>query len=268
MSYLGLLPISLVLLAAVTFGMSYIIAVVHGDVPAVFPYISDTGSKRPESCIFGQLLNVVAFLAFWTMCIRYKAVEAISHITLNDNRRLHRLNKGSLCVGLISAFGTTVVANFQQGTVVEPVHAVGAVMSFVAGVVYCCLQTVLSYHMYPDYNGLYICRLRMAISTTASISLVITVASGVIAYHQYNSKEHSFSKFKWAPEQPGYQAHIVSTSGEWCTALTFLFFFFTFVKEFDKFQMEIKARPLVCHLDQVLERGFRVDVNERNGLLE
>lgn len=47
------------------------------------------------------------------MYIRYKAVEVISYMTLNDNRRLFWLNRSSLIVGLISAFGTSLVANFQ-----------------------------------------------------------------------------------------------------------------------------------------------------------
>uniref|UniRef100_A0A0B7AE25 CWH43-like N-terminal domain-containing protein n=1 Tax=Arion vulgaris TaxID=1028688 RepID=A0A0B7AE25_9EUPU len=267
MSYLGLLPISLVLLAAINFGISYIIAVMRDDVRAVFPYISDTGSKRPESCVFGQLLNIVGFLAFWTMYIRYKAVQAISHTTLSDDRKLNWLNKISLFLGLVSAFGTSIVANFQEGTVVEGVHIFGAIMTFIAGVLYCLLQTVLSYHMYPSYNGLYICRIRLGISVTAAVSLIMTILSAVYAFRAWNSIAHSKSKFKWAPDDVGYTAHIVSTVGEWFTALTFLFYFFTFVQEFDKFDMEIRTRPLVHHLDQILDRNLRVEVNERSGLL-
>ncbi|KAG5452678.1 hypothetical protein CSKR_114478 [Clonorchis sinensis] len=31
----------------------------------LFPYISDTGTWVPESCIFGQLLNMAATLSKW-----------------------------------------------------------------------------------------------------------------------------------------------------------------------------------------------------------
>ncbi|BFZ04127.1 hypothetical protein BsWGS_07166 [Bradybaena similaris] len=264
MSHLGLVPITLVLLASATFAVSYIIAVVRGDVRAAFPYISDTGSERPESCIFGQFLNFVSFLAFWTMYIRYKAVEAISHMTLNDSRRLYWLNRSSLFVGLISALGTTLVANFQEGTIVEAVHFIGALTAFFAGTLYCFLQTALSYHMCPDYNSLHICRTRLSISVISLVSLVTSIVAAAFAVTEWNSTKHKDSKFKWAPDEPGYAAHIVSTVGEWVTALTFLFFFFTYVKEFDKFNMEVTIRPTMHHLEQVHQR---LEVNEGTALL-
>lgn len=41
----------------------YIIAVYNEHVEPGFPYISETGSFSPESCIFGQFLNVAAFIS-------------------------------------------------------------------------------------------------------------------------------------------------------------------------------------------------------------
>jgi hypothetical protein len=40
----------------------YTIAVLNEHVDPGFPYISDTGSYSPESCIFGQLVNITAFI--------------------------------------------------------------------------------------------------------------------------------------------------------------------------------------------------------------
>lgn len=40
------------------FFFRYIIAVCNDHVEAAFPYISDTGSLSPESCIFGELINL------------------------------------------------------------------------------------------------------------------------------------------------------------------------------------------------------------------
>ncbi|KAK0054750.1 DNA damage-regulated autophagy modulator protein 2 [Biomphalaria pfeifferi] len=266
MSYLGLLPVSLVLLAAITIGVSYVIAVVNHDVSTVFPYISDTGSNRPESCIFGQFLNIAAFLAFSTMYVRYKAVEAIVHSS-NDDHKLRRLNKVSLFFGVLAALGVSIVANFQEGTDVEIVHIIGAGMTFILGVLYCFLQAALSFHMCPDYNGRCICTIRLAISLMSLVALLLTVISAAIALNEWTSKTHSSNKFKWLPDDPGYAAHLVSTVGEWVTAFTFLSFFFTYVREFDKFELEIRTRPLVTHLDQRLQDSDREEVNERTKLL-
>lgn len=40
----------------------YGISLSNKHISSVWPYISDTGSLPPESCVFGQLLNIAAFL--------------------------------------------------------------------------------------------------------------------------------------------------------------------------------------------------------------
>lgn len=262
MSHLGFLPVALVLVAASSFIFSYIIAVIRGDVSAAFPYISDSGAEVPESSVFGQLLNISAFLAFCTMYIRYKVVQALAG---EEDRWLRRMNKGTLLLGIVSSTGCSLVANFQEGTVVEWVHVVGAVLTFVGGLVYCFLQTAMSYHMCPDYCGLRVCRVRLAITLISFLCLVTTIIAGGIALKDWaNFGWRNKDKFKWKPDQPGYEAHVVSTTGEWLTALTFLGFFFTYVREFHKFEIEVHTVPLVRHLDEEPIEGI---ANERTRLL-
>ena len=57
----------------------------------------------------------------------------------------------------------------------EVVHFTGAFMVFIGGFIYACLQTALTYHMYPDYNGLYIGRIRLTISFVCAVSLIISI---------------------------------------------------------------------------------------------
>ena len=59
---MAFLPIFLVIWTYLTFTISYIIAVSRGDVDPGFPYISDTGAFRPESSVFGQMLNISALV--------------------------------------------------------------------------------------------------------------------------------------------------------------------------------------------------------------
>ena len=47
----------------------------------------------------------------------------------------------------------------------------------------------------------------------------------------------------------GFEAHIVSTISEWVTAVTFLTFFFTFIRDFQKVKIGMVATVLVRHLD-------------------
>lgn len=41
---------------------SYIVAVLEGHVVPTVPYISDAATYSPESCIFGQLINIGSVL--------------------------------------------------------------------------------------------------------------------------------------------------------------------------------------------------------------
>ncbi|XP_046373349.2 DNA damage-regulated autophagy modulator protein 1-like [Haliotis rufescens] len=261
-SALGFLPIALVLLAAGTFVVSYVIAVVRGDVTAAFPYISDTGAKIPESSVFGQFLNLAAFISFCTMYIRYKMIDAIS---TGEDRWLVRMNRFTMVMGIISSLGCSMVANFQEGTEVEAVHISGAFLVFVGGVIYTFLQAGISYHMYPDYNGLRICRIRLTICLTSLTCLIITLAAAGVALYKWNAVPHTKTKLKWDEGDPGFTAHIVSTIGEWLTAFTFLSFFFTYVRDFQKFRLTITTHPLVRHLDE--EPYLDQTPNERTHLL-
>ncbi|GFO39640.1 DNA-damage regulated autophagy modulator 2 [Plakobranchus ocellatus] len=251
MSKLGFLPIALVLLSSAAFVFSYIWAVVRNDVSPTFPYISDTGAESPESSIFSQLLNLAAFTGFAVMYIRYKAIQSLVRaVDGEESLWLGRMNKVSVFLGYIASFGVSVVANFQEGTDVEPVHFTGAALCFAPGVLYCFLQSAISYHMYPRFNGIFICRLRLIISLLCVAAMIIMSVSGVIAFNRWDTEPHSADKFKWKPEDPGYTAHIFSTVFEWILAIGFFCFFLTYTREFNKFEMEVITRPLVTHLDQ------------------
>lgn len=239
---LSYLPISLVLVSLTTFALTYIISVARGDVSAYFPYISDTGTKVPESCIFGQFLNIAAALSLWTMYVRYKLVQALAG---DEDSRLRRLNNVSLFLGIFSSLGLSLVANFQE-TSVEPVHIAGAALVFGFGVIYAFIQTFLSYHMHPDYNGLYICRIRLFISVLSLVCMIITFVAATIS----RIKGQPPDRLHWKPEDPGFVAHITSTIGEWITAVTFLLFFFTYIRDFQKVKVELVAVVTVRHLDE------------------
>ena len=57
---MAFLPIFFIIWTYLTFTISYMVAVFRGDIDPAFPYISDTGARRPESSVFGQMLNISA----------------------------------------------------------------------------------------------------------------------------------------------------------------------------------------------------------------
>ncbi|PIK55005.1 putative DNA damage-regulated autophagy modulator protein 2-like [Apostichopus japonicus] len=107
----------------------YCIAVKLGHVIAGLPFISDTGTMPPESCVFGQLLNMTAAAALACIFIRFKQVG----IAAEGNNSVSLLNRVGFVLGIIACFGMSLVANFQELNVAS-VHMIGAMLCLVSGV--------------------------------------------------------------------------------------------------------------------------------------
>ncbi|XP_019639846.1 PREDICTED: DNA damage-regulated autophagy modulator protein 1-like isoform X1 [Branchiostoma belcheri] len=235
---LSFLPIGLGVWTTATMVTTYIMAVLRGDVVPDFPYISDTGDKIPESCVFGQMLNISAFLSLGTMYVRYKQVEAMNQ---TNSRGVRLLNKVGLWVGLLTSVGLTLVANFQEGNV-KTVHFIGAALVFGMGVVYSCLHTAVSYRLYPAYASLRLCRARAAITAVGALAMIIAFGTAMSANYQWATHEHAHDRLHWQPGDPGYAPHVASTISEWIMAIAFLFYFFTFIPDFQLTEMDAVIR--------------------------
>ncbi|XP_043535658.1 modulator of macroautophagy TMEM150B-like [Chiloscyllium plagiosum] len=102
------LPIVLAVSAAGGCWAVFGIAVANGSVNITveFPYISVCGAEPPQSCIFGQVMNVGSFLVIWVCVIRYQQVI--------DYGYQSALNIVSLVTGCLCAIGGSLVGNFQE----------------------------------------------------------------------------------------------------------------------------------------------------------
>lgn len=232
--HLHLLPLSAFVILPSTFLITYIISILLNHVEVDFPYISDTGALSPESNIFGQLLNIGTFIVGMTMYIRYKQIEQYYRDHLSaESVKILKLNYVSLWIGWVATFGMSLVANFQETAVLE-VHMLGATMLFAMGNVYIWLQTVMSYYMHPLLNSLRMAKLRLFLSTLASIGFVFTTIFAIISLTHF----HGDNKRKWHPKDGGFVPHLISTTSEWITTLAFDFFFLTFAREFQLIYLE------------------------------
>ncbi|XP_071831070.1 DNA damage-regulated autophagy modulator protein 2-like [Apostichopus japonicus] len=235
---LVLLPIALAILGPIMLVTSYTIAVLHGDVAKLFPYISDTGGDAPESCIFGQFLNMISLIMFVGVMLRYKQVDSMV-ITLG----LHRLNGLTVFLGCLCALGGSLVANFQDTHVME-VHYLGALLLFGFGIVYCFAHTYISYKINRLHlNERWACHLRLALTTLAAVSFVSCLVGSHFAEAGWNKHHVHKSYYYWGPEDGGYTAHLVSTFSEWVMSVALMGFFVTYIPDF-------------LHIDLVLELRF------------
>lgn len=205
------------------------ISILLNHCEVAWPYISDTGVHVPESCIFSQLLNIASTLIALTILVRYKQVEqqCRDNLTANSNRIIS-LNKIALYVGLASAAGLSIVANFQELQLFT-IHMIGAFSAFGFGLIYCILQTKLSYSMHTIVkSGLFLARCRLALTIILALTFIASSIFGPISIRHF----HGTDTTNWKPDDGGYLFHVISSVCEWISALAIDFFLLSFAHEF------------------------------------
>ncbi|EFN84986.1 Damage-regulated autophagy modulator [Harpegnathos saltator] len=249
---LHVLPLSLFILIPVTFVTTYTISVQWDHVVPGFPYISETGTLLPESCIFAQCLNIVALLLGCCVYIRHRQVLQWQKERGHDlvGRRLVVVT--AYC-GVLACFGLDILANFHASVVAA--HMVGAMTCFSASILYFCLQTYLSYKMVPAVNNMIVVYVRAFLSV---LTLKLTIASIVFGHiSMFEFQGHDYKK--WLPADGGWGWHISSTICEWILAIVYCAFLLTFVPDFRLIHFEDPVVTLI-YLDKtestVLARTF------------
>jgi hypothetical protein len=110
------------------------------DLPDVLNLLS---SKNPLKCIvcvsgydYSHIINHVSVCLF--IYVRYcEVVQFFDDYSISP--RVIRLNKIGLWFGLLSSFGLSLVANFQETNVIY-VHFAGALLCFGVGTIYFWVQ--------------------------------------------------------------------------------------------------------------------------------
>ncbi|XP_038243235.1 DNA damage-regulated autophagy modulator protein 1 isoform X1 [Dermochelys coriacea] len=222
------IPALLVCWSSAAFIISYVIAVLGGHVEPLVPYISDTGTKPPESGIFGFMINISAFLGAATMYIRYLIIEKQNESSDFMNPSCNLI---TLCIGLLGCIGMGIVANFQELSV-PSVHDGGALVAFGSGVVYITLQSVISFKSCPQWNSHCTCYIRMVISIVSCIAVIPMIACASLI---------SITKIDWIPGEKDYIYHFVSAICEWTVAFSFIIFFLTFIRDFQGVTLKIST---------------------------
>ncbi|KAK6972574.1 DNA damage-regulated autophagy modulator protein 1 [Biomphalaria glabrata] len=227
---LHILPIITFIVIVAGFFTSYSIAVYHGHAEADFPYISYTAIYAPERCIFSLIINLGAFLLAANIYIKYLEMK-VAYRRINTVSRDRILNKIALITGFISAFGLSMVANFQ--TVDARVgHYIGAGLTFIGGIIYCWMQTALSIR-YRRWSCIAVGQLVMSI--VLSFSLVIfSVSKAIYKIQEAQGVGTKTDKLR--------VVYLISTISEWVTAVSLVSFVLTFFKDF---------RGLSLHLPKI-----------------
>ncbi|XP_007893564.1 DNA damage-regulated autophagy modulator protein 1 [Callorhinchus milii] len=222
------LPVGLFIWSCFAFIISYLIAVLTHHVAPLVPFISDTGTRIPERCVFGLMINISAFLGAATMYVRFKFLKALNK---DSNLIITRLNNAGLGFGIIGCIGMCIVANFQE-TDMRIIHDIGAFLSFIMGTVHLVLQTVITCKMRPHCHSRLVCCFRLALSIISVASIIPMIVLYGLSYKtnatmKQGTKIHNF--------------RTASAVFEWIVALSFNFFFLTYIREFQGFSFRMNA---------------------------
>ncbi|XP_065440370.1 transmembrane protein 150A isoform X2 [Chrysemys picta bellii] len=209
------------------------------------PLISKCGTYPPESCLFSLIGNIGAFMALQG---EPTAKELPSCSSAQPTRELvlicflrygqlieqsHRswVNTTALVAGCTNAAGLVVVGNFQVDNA-KSLHYIGAGIAFPAGLLFVCLQCILTYHTAISALDGWMAHLRVSLTGVALIALVL---SGVFFIHESPLLQH------------------LAAICEWVFVIDMLVFYGTFAYDFGA----VSTDTLVTALQRASSRGCK-----------
>lgn len=233
---LYLFPVLFAALVPVTLLITYIIAVSDDDVYPFFPYVSDTGTLPPESCVFGQFLNIAALLILITVCVRYKQLDTFWS-SQDAATKFPKTNNVALVMGVLAALGLSIVANFQVDHV-KSVHIIGAFFAFIVGGMYFYIQAYISWSARDIPGSSKIVRVaQLIICVLYAVFAIIGIVTVIVGKSKLGPS--TILTREWSPEYAGYAEHVVSTVMEWLGTFLICAFALTFVPEFKQLNLEL-----------------------------
>jgi hypothetical protein len=273
---LWMFPVLTFVFGVLAFVIGYIIAVSNGYENAWFSYISDGGTHPPESCIFGQLLNLSAACLAVSVYLRHRQYVVFYGHHLGQKRGWWRTVSSILMfIGFFAAFGMSMVANFQE-TSVGAVHFIGAMIGFFGSTIYVWGQIILSFAMLPRMTPLWLNGFRFVFTVIATVALIL---------HMICEQAEPFVKDsngikptesplnggikKYNPSSPFYVNHIITTVAEWVLALSLEVVLLSYAFELRQFFAHM---PKLQLLESFLATSVRSVVTEtpqslkRNGI--
>ncbi|EYB86628.1 hypothetical protein Y032_0275g1037 [Ancylostoma ceylanicum] len=114
-------------------------------------------------------------------------------------------------------------------------HAIGALVTFLATLIYGWGQVILGYALVPRMAPMPVNHLRLILMILATCFLVLHELAN--AFHIFVPKSagdppHGWQHDKWMPkDSPFYRNYIIATSSEWAMTLVTQLFFLSFVAE-------------------------------------
>ncbi|KAK3737379.1 hypothetical protein QZH41_011517 [Actinostola sp. cb2023] len=123
---------------------------------------------------------------------------------------------------------------------VKSVHLIGAAMVLFCGIIYCWIQTIISYKMkLCGVNSACLFNTRATFTIAVSVFGVACVVFKGIAEKSWIKVAHNKTTGDWNPHDAGFVPHVIGNATEWLTAIMMLIFILTFLGEFKSIKMKL-----------------------------
>lgn len=134
-------------------------------------------------------------------------------------------------------------------TTVAAAHKVSANVLFFGMFAYQVMQTIITFWMFPNFNGRKIVIIRLAITVFTAVDIIVMGVLSAVGKSVWSSKNYDHPIKLKVPSDEGFSLLVAAAATEWLLGLSVVLFFFTFVREFQKVTLEVKADVVVEHLD-------------------
>lgn len=219
MSYVFLLPIAVFLVCQITFMSTSFAAIWQGH--TFVPYISDGATNSPESCFFGQFVNMGAVLLGIVVYIRYRQIEELMYDYADLIKTTAKLNKVAMWYGFAACLGLSMVANFQL-TNVPSLHYFGALSCFGSASIYIWFQGHITYHARAYTGSLQMAYFRFGLAFLCTYFFFVAILTNCESMRVIFGEK--------PPKHCSY--HEVSVSSEWIVAAILCIYILSFTGEF------------------------------------
>lgn len=220
MSKVYLVPIALFSLCVLAFFGSSLATILEGY--TFIPYISEGATYVPQSCVFSQIVNVACVLLGIVIYTRFRQIEMLILHHTDLTTTTDDFNKIAMWTGFVSCFGLNIVANYQL-TSIPIVHYFGAFVCFFFGILYCWLQSYITFYVFPHIGTLQMIYIRFTLAAFSSYFCFVTLftSCGFVGAFFYADVDGNSCKYLGA-----------SVISEWTMALMFCFYMLTFARDF------------------------------------
>lgn len=227
------------------------------------PYISDIALHKWSRCLFSLSMNMFSYFTALLIFIRYlhcKEMMASIGVNMEHLRRLVRINKGSLILGLFTCICLIGYCNFytvfpNEGDQSHVIHLISMMVLYFFGFVYITLQTYFSHVTRPNFTTNLQYRMQLVMNAAVCLTMLASFILGLVAHEssvdmaaQLKLSEERYADVPTTttPYTPT-PIHRASAVFQWLTVLLLFAYYLCFVPVFRRIRIDF-----LLHTDTAL----------------